>query len=213
MAAQIQRDLHLWFDDGSIALQAESIQFRVYRGILAANSPVFKDMFSLPQPNEEELVEGCPVVTLHDSAVDMGHFLRAIHDAGCVTSSIDDLNPYHIGRSRYYDRTKMTEFALVAAVLRLSSKYNVEYLRERAIAVSEPFIQLTPSRSLNGNVPPIYVATIRELPHNPRPMEHPRPRQHDRGIPSPAIPRLPTCKRPRYPLNPPERNVLLRLHP
>ena len=89
MAAQIQRDLHLWFDDGSIVLQAESTQFRVYRGILAANSPVFKDMFSLPQPNGEELVEGCPVVTLHDSAVDMGHFLRSIHDAGCVTSSID----------------------------------------------------------------------------------------------------------------------------
>jgi len=115
MAAKI-RSPDIWFEDGSIVLQAELTQFRVYRGILSANSPIFRDMFSLPQPNEGELVEGCPVVTLFDSAVDLSHFLRAIHDAG------------------YYDRTKTKEFSLVASVLRLSSKYNVEYLRERAIA-------------------------------------------------------------------------------
>jgi hypothetical protein len=86
MVVQMQRDPHLWFEDGSIVLETESTQFRVYRGILAANSPVFKDMFSLPQPEEQELVEGCPIVTLHDSPVDLGHFLRSIHDAGCVTA-------------------------------------------------------------------------------------------------------------------------------
>lgn len=56
----------IWYDDGNVVLQAQNTQFKVYRGILAQSSPVFKDMFMLPQPSLEgtQLVEGCPVVQL-----------------------------------------------------------------------------------------------------------------------------------------------------
>jgi hypothetical protein len=78
-----RRSSELWYADGTVILDNGSVQFRVYRGILAANSSVFNDMFSIPQPSGgDDLIEGCEVVQLHDSAVDLGHFLRAIHETG-----------------------------------------------------------------------------------------------------------------------------------
>lgn len=71
-----------YFDDGNIILEVQSIRFRVYRGILAASSPIFADMFSVPQPPlpAEELVDGCPVVELSDSADDWTYVLKALFE-------------------------------------------------------------------------------------------------------------------------------------
>lgn len=74
----------LWFDDGNLVIQAGNSQYRVFRGILAARSPVFQDMLSFPQPPDSELVEGCPVVFLPDSSMEVGAFLRAIFEPECV---------------------------------------------------------------------------------------------------------------------------------
>lgn len=73
----------LWFDDGNLVLQAGNTQFRIHRGIICASSTVFKEMFGLPQlvPGDE-VVEGCPVVHLSDSAVELQHALKAIYDRG-----------------------------------------------------------------------------------------------------------------------------------
>ncbi|KAJ7604131.1 hypothetical protein FB45DRAFT_939791 [Roridomyces roridus] len=110
------RHPELWFDDGSIVIQAENTQFRVHRSILAARSPVFKDMLSFPQPLDAELVEGCPLVHLHDSAAELSVFLRAIFNS-------EFFMPFPVG----------TEFDIIVGVLRLSHKYEVEYLRRRAL--------------------------------------------------------------------------------
>lgn len=72
----------LWFEDGNVILQAEQSFFRVYTGILSARSTVFRDMFSFPQPETEDLMEGCPIIVLHDSAEDVNYFLKAIYDSG-----------------------------------------------------------------------------------------------------------------------------------
>lgn len=70
-----------WFDDGNIVLQADSTQFRIFRGVLSSASAIFKDMFSTLQPSSDEgLVEGCPVVYLHDSAQDWQHVLKALYE-------------------------------------------------------------------------------------------------------------------------------------
>lgn len=45
-----KRDQEFWYADGNIILLARDIEFRVYKCLLAENSPVFRDMFSLPQP-------------------------------------------------------------------------------------------------------------------------------------------------------------------
>ncbi|KAJ7500428.1 hypothetical protein B0H11DRAFT_1995338 [Mycena galericulata] len=106
----------LWFEDGNIVIQAGNSQFRVHRGILASCSPVFQDMLSFPQPSESELVQGCPLVLLHDSAADVAVFLRAIFDSSFFM-------PFPI----------RTKFDVVLGCLRLGHKYGVDYLRRRAL--------------------------------------------------------------------------------
>lgn len=79
------RSESLWLEDGNIVFQAEGKQFKVYRGLLALQSTVFKDMFAFPQPpSGEELVEGCPIVNISDSAIDVEFVLEEIFLRKCV---------------------------------------------------------------------------------------------------------------------------------
>ncbi|KAJ7059610.1 hypothetical protein C8F01DRAFT_1295575 [Mycena amicta] len=77
---------------------------------------MFADMLALPTPPEAETYEGCAFVRLADSAEDVCHFLKALV---------------------YYDYFEPspapTTFAIVAGILRLSHKYQVAPLRQRAI--------------------------------------------------------------------------------
>ena len=79
---RLKRDEEIWFEDGNIIVIAEDTAFRLYRGILSAASPVFKDLFSVPQPADAETMDGCPVVHLADSATDLRHFFRAVARRG-----------------------------------------------------------------------------------------------------------------------------------
>ena len=73
------RESDLWYDDGNIVIQAETTQFRVFKGVLASLSDIFKDMFLIPQPSsDEEVIDGCPVLRVYDSARDWTYILRAI---------------------------------------------------------------------------------------------------------------------------------------
>jgi hypothetical protein len=76
-----------WFKDGNIVVEAEGQQFRVHRSILAAHSPIFEDVFAIPQPSaahQSEHVDGCPVVKLSDTAQDLGYVLKALCHRRCV---------------------------------------------------------------------------------------------------------------------------------
>lgn len=73
----------IWFEDGNIILQTDTALFRVYKGLLAARSSVFKDMLTFPPPPEGNLMlDGCPVVRLYDSSEDVRYFLNAVFDSG-----------------------------------------------------------------------------------------------------------------------------------
>jgi len=71
-----------WFQDGNIVLQVENTLFRVHQSILSRESQIFKDTFSMPQvpSQEDELIEGCPVVRLSDTAEDMGNIISLLYD-------------------------------------------------------------------------------------------------------------------------------------
>ncbi|KAF7297730.1 BTB domain-containing protein [Mycena kentingensis (nom. inval.)] len=114
--APITRSLEYWFDDGSIVLQVESTQFRVAKSMLARHSVVFKDMLSLPLPPDEPLVEGCPVVVLHDSSADWAHLLGAMYTTGGLA-----------------EKDEAPVFQQLAAILRLSKKYDIPELRRRCV--------------------------------------------------------------------------------
>lgn len=66
----VQRHGKLWVDDGNVVLVAEDMGFRVHRGVLAGHSEVFRDMFSVPQPDTatQQLIDGCTVVRIPDEA-------------------------------------------------------------------------------------------------------------------------------------------------
>ena len=80
-----------WFDDGDIVLSATKghieHHFRVHRTILTIPSPVFRDMFSMPQPTKEDI----SLVPLYDDSVeDLEALLGALYclrfmdsQAGC----------------------------------------------------------------------------------------------------------------------------------
>ena len=75
----------IWLEDGNIVLQAEDTQFKVHRGLLARVSPIFADVFSVPQPSQPEgdlnsVVDGCSVLRLQDSSQDVQHLLWALYD-------------------------------------------------------------------------------------------------------------------------------------
>ncbi|KAJ7605687.1 hypothetical protein DFH06DRAFT_256446 [Mycena polygramma] len=106
----------LWFYDHGLVLQAGNRLFRVSGATLAARSSVFRDMVSIPQPENQPLIDGCPVVLLHDSPTDAEYLLRAIFDSG------------------FFERPPApTTFKIVSGILKLSRKYDVEYLRRRAL--------------------------------------------------------------------------------
>ncbi|KZP08008.1 hypothetical protein FIBSPDRAFT_840652 [Athelia psychrophila] len=102
----------IWYDDGNVILQAETTQFKVYRGALAEASSVFKDMFSFPQPEslDPRAVEGCPVVQLSDSAEDVTCILQTLY------MTFGD-NP-----------GLKLPFGVVSAFLRLGQKYDIQSL-------------------------------------------------------------------------------------
>lgn len=75
----VEQSKEFWLEDGNIILQAGNVQFRVHRSILAKRSPIFADLFQIPQPDSEPTVDGCPVVILHDSAKDIEYMLLALY--------------------------------------------------------------------------------------------------------------------------------------
>ena len=92
-----KRDEEFWFEDGNVILVARDVEFRIYKGLLADHSPVFRDMFSLPQPPapSDGEIPPCPIVHLSDSPEDLRYVLRIYMARGeprCVHSN-DCHNP------------------------------------------------------------------------------------------------------------------------
>ncbi|KAL0063923.1 hypothetical protein AAF712_009113 [Marasmius tenuissimus] len=112
----ITKSNEIWFEDGNLILASNNVYFRVYKGILALHSPVFQDMVNFPQPRNVDEFEGCPVVRIYDEPADVMHFLKALHDVS------------------YFDlfMAESIKWTCFSAVLRLSTKYQVDFLRHRA---------------------------------------------------------------------------------
>ncbi|TDL20915.1 hypothetical protein BD410DRAFT_771991 [Rickenella mellea] len=137
----------LWFDDGGIVLSAEHTLFRVHRSFLSLNSPIFRDLFSIP-PREsasedpEETWEGLPLIRMHDDDEDIVNLLTALYDRTYSLAS----QPIDV----------------VAGLLRMSTKYEIGYLRNQAIKYLTPIYDLP-----NRNIVERYTATTRGVQFAP----------------------------------------------
>ncbi|KAJ7715209.1 hypothetical protein B0H16DRAFT_1340120 [Mycena metata] len=114
----LQKAEDLWFSPDVVILRADTRIFRVSAAILKAQSSVFADMFIFPQPpsTEMESIDGFPVVELHDKPEDVEVFLKAIFDS-----------------SFFMPPPAVIKYEHVLGILRLTHKYNVPYLRCRAL--------------------------------------------------------------------------------
>lgn len=65
-----------------IALRAENVTFKAHREVLRRSSSLFHDVLSLPQPpsSDDDVYDGCPLITLQEPAEDVELFLRVLYD-------------------------------------------------------------------------------------------------------------------------------------
>ncbi|KAJ6535747.1 hypothetical protein B0H19DRAFT_1184106 [Mycena capillaripes] len=148
MNGQAPRDTRridsLWFAPETVVIRAEDVEytaeFKVSRAVLAARSTVFRDMFAFPQPsaNEAEFVDGSPVVRLHDSAADVQAFLQAIFDS-----------------SYFMPAPEPIELPIILGILRLSHKYDVQYLYRRSLGhlIADGWYTTTPDQIVRSHIP------------------------------------------------------------
>ncbi|KAH9925674.1 uncharacterized protein BXZ73DRAFT_49813 [Epithele typhae] len=156
-----KRDSELWFEDGTLELIVEDTAFRVYKGLLAHHSAVFKDMFTLPPlpaPNigsaESRSVDGnlvqCAVVHLPDSAREWRYVLRVLIMGGAR------------GLRERVSRPLDLKTEELLAYIRLGHKYQIEDLCQTSVKALERHINpllLSSSLSPWDDHPPFFDAT------------------------------------------------------
>ncbi|TBU37460.1 hypothetical protein BD309DRAFT_995090 [Dichomitus squalens] len=116
---ETKRDQEFWFEDGNVTLIAGNFEFRVYKGVLSNRSPVFRDMFSLPQQSPST-PSTCPTVHLSDSPEDVRELLRAL------IPGIDSSHPFSLETQPSYQT--------ISASIRLGHKYQLDRLVDAALA-------------------------------------------------------------------------------
>lgn len=70
----------LWFNDGSVVLQADNVLFKAYKGLLEKDSAIFHSMFSLKQSDNAEKINDVPLIHVSESPDDLHLLLLAVHD-------------------------------------------------------------------------------------------------------------------------------------
>ncbi|TFK89933.1 hypothetical protein K466DRAFT_544302 [Polyporus arcularius HHB13444] len=124
--SDLTRDGEFWLGDGSVVLIAGKTGFKVYRDLLAAQSPIFADMFATATPSAHDALEGCPVAHVSDSAEDIRHFLRALLPKK---------------KRSFFQKSDDVVFTIdeLSSVVRLSHKYQVEDLQSQALSALQMY--------------------------------------------------------------------------
>ncbi|EPT02348.1 hypothetical protein FOMPIDRAFT_29038, partial [Fomitopsis schrenkii] len=109
-----------WYPDGTIIVVAQSIGFRIYKGLLAEASEMFHDMFNnaspSPPPSQAERSvtpsDGCPVVRVSDTAAEIRSLLNVLL------------------HGRQYMHGRDLDFEDLANCIRLTHKYRMQDIYE-----------------------------------------------------------------------------------
>ncbi|PCH44677.1 hypothetical protein WOLCODRAFT_123932 [Wolfiporia cocos MD-104 SS10] len=110
-------DGEFWYEDGNVVLVAQDVGFKVYKGLLAQRSEVFRDLFAVAQPTCDEMLDGCPVIHLDDDPQE----LKCLFDA------------LQYG-DKYINPSADMTFGTLAVIIRLSNKYHIQDLQDNGVA-------------------------------------------------------------------------------
>jgi hypothetical protein len=72
-------------DADLIIRSSDFVDFRVHKPVLAMASPFFKDLLSLPQPSDSEIVDGLPVVQLPEGSELLNSLISIIYPVCTAT--------------------------------------------------------------------------------------------------------------------------------
>ncbi|KAL1720372.1 hypothetical protein EV715DRAFT_197163 [Schizophyllum commune] len=122
----LKKDQDLWFSDESIVIRVGERICRVLQSILAVDSSFLADMFSIPQPGNAETFDGLPMMDFPDPPEEVLHWLKSMLLPGYF-----EVYPSRIPQDK------------LLATLRLSHKYGVQRLHQRALyhlSIDFPFV-------------------------------------------------------------------------
>nr|VWP01312.1 Malate synthase (EC [Ganoderma boninense] len=140
-----KKDEEFWFEDGTVIIVARDTEFRVYEGLLAGLSPVFRGLFAeshelriLPMRGGQTL--SCPIVGVSDSPEDLRHLFRA-----CFSRRLGSL--YKEREPSYHE---------ISATIRLGNKYQLAELYSQSLDYLKSYFPSTLDRwdALEDYVPP-----------------------------------------------------------
>ena len=95
---------HLDMGNADVIIQScDSVNFRVHKPVLSLSSPFFGDMFSLPQPFDQEVVDGLPVVRLSEDAEVLACLLTMMYPIPSVIPNSYDKTLMLLAASQKYD--------------------------------------------------------------------------------------------------------------
>ncbi|KAJ7919200.1 hypothetical protein B0H13DRAFT_1584710, partial [Mycena leptocephala] len=100
------------FSDEDLVVQSQNRQFHVRESAVAQASLVLKDTTEVGAYMQGTEVEGCPVLWLPDSPIDVGHILRSVFHRLSYLEDVQTPIP----------------FETIAALLRLGHKYKMKTL-------------------------------------------------------------------------------------
>ncbi|KAI0375591.1 hypothetical protein BV20DRAFT_959582 [Pilatotrama ljubarskyi] len=92
---QVQKHSEYFFNDGNVVIQVEDIQYNLHRSLLALHSPVFRELFTLPQPvgSTEGRADDHPITLSGIRAMDFTRFLWLLYPPSlgfCKVSTVDE---------------------------------------------------------------------------------------------------------------------------
>ena len=86
-----------------ILRSTDLVNFRIHRLVLLTSSPFFADMFSLPQPANDEVIDGLPVVHLSEDAEVLNSLISMLYPVPPEIPSNDDNILALLTASQKYD--------------------------------------------------------------------------------------------------------------
>ena len=157
--------------DADIILRSSDlVDFRVHKSVLVASSPFFKDMFSLPQPQNGAVPKALPTVQLSEDADTLDSLISMLYPVAPQIPRCGDDILTLLAAATKYDMDAVLSFvrAEVSSKKLLSSSFAGEAFRVYAVAYSK---RLLPEIAMSARNTLGYPLTFKCLDYSLRSFE------------------------------------------